>query len=145
MVAATSKLVIKCDLRIVSEILEPEEITARLGIEPTRARRAGELIRAGGPTVPMHLWVWAPAAGTPPNLEPQLDALWSVTDGREQVIQEFGEGTHVEVSLVIEHHGPELLLGWSLAARHVERVAQLGARLDVDEYDYTDAGDRAAH
>jgi hypothetical protein len=39
---------------------------------------------------------------------------------------------------VLEHYGRHLLLGWALDRRHIERAAELGANIDIDEYDYTE-------
>jgi hypothetical protein len=129
---------VRCDLTVFSELLEPAAITARVGIEPTRSRRAGELIRRGGPTVPKHLWVWQPSDDVAQKLDAQLDAIWSASAGREQDFCELGDTTEINVSIVIEHYGSQLVLGWVLDRRHVRHAAALNAILDVDEYEYID-------
>lgn len=133
-----SATVVRCDLAVFSESLEPPAITAQVGIEPTRSRHAGELIRRGGPTVPKHLWIWQPSDAIPRELDAQLDAIWSATSGREQTFCGLGETTEVSISIVIEHHESKLVLGWALDGRHVRRAAALNASLDIDEYNYTD-------
>lgn len=135
---ARNSLSARCTLGIFSETCTPDEITARVGIEPTRSRIAGELIRVGGPTVPKHLWLWEPPSEVPRDLTAQLDALCSVTAGRAPLFRDVGSEAEVEIAIVLEHYGRELLLGWHLEQRHVQQAAQLGASIDVDEYDYTD-------
>lgn len=76
-----SGLSARCDLGVFSERCRPDEITARIGMTPTRSRVAGELIRAGGPTVPKHMWLWEPSTEVARELNAQLDAIWSATTG----------------------------------------------------------------
>ncbi len=133
-----SGLSARCALGVFSAAYPPDEITARVGITPTRARVAGDLIRAGGPTVPKHLWLWEPPAQVPNELNAQLDAVRSVIAGRAALFRELGSEAEVEIAIVLEHYGRQLLLGWHLDQRHVQLAAELGAHIDVDEYDYTD-------
>jgi hypothetical protein len=133
-----SALSARCGLGVFSEWCGPDEITARIGITPTRSRVAGELIRRGGPTVPKHMWLWEPSTEVPRELNAQLDAIWSATTGRAPLFRELASNGVVEISVVLEHYGSQLLLGWALDRRHIERAAELGASIDVDEYDYTE-------
>jgi hypothetical protein len=132
-----SGLSVRCVLGVFSERCRPDEITARVGITPTRSRVAGELIRLGGPTVPKHMWLWEPSTDVPRELNAQLDAIWSATLERGPLFRELASDGVVEISVVLEHYGSRLLLGWALDRRHIERAAELGANIDVDEYDYT--------
>ena len=128
----------RCVLEVFSERFRPDHITARVGMTPLRSRVADELIRRGGPTVPKHMWAWEPPTDVPRELNAQLDAIWSATRGRASLFRELASSGIVEIAIVLEHHGSELLLGWTLDRRHVEHAAELGATIDVDEYDYTE-------
>jgi hypothetical protein len=83
------------------------------------------------------MWLWEPSTDVPRELNAQLDAIWSVTSGRAPRFRELASDGVVEISVVLEHYGSELFLGWGLDRRHIERAAELGANIDVDEYDYT--------
>lgn len=133
-----SGLSARCVLGVFSEWFRPDHITARVGMTPIRSRVAGELIRPGGPTVPKHMWAWEPPPDVPRELNAQLDAIWSATTGRASLFRELSSNGIVEIAIVLEHHGTELLLGWTLDRRHIEHAAELGANIDVDEYDYTE-------
>jgi hypothetical protein len=84
------------------------------------------------------LWFWEPPTQVPRELNAQLDAVRSVTAGRAALFRELGAEAEVEVAIVLEHYGRQLLLGWRLDRSHVQLVAELGASIDVDEYDYTE-------
>jgi hypothetical protein len=133
-----SGLSARCVLGVFSEWCRPDEITARVSITPTRSRVAGELIRPGGPTVPKHMWLWEPSTDVPRELNAQLDAIWSATTERAPLFRELASNGVVEIAVVLEHYGNQLLLGWALDRGHIERAAELGANIDVDEYDYTE-------
>jgi uncharacterized protein DUF4279/anti-sigma-K factor RsiG len=133
-----SGLSARCVLGVFSEWSRPDEITARVGVTPTRSRVAGELIRPGGPTVPKHMWLWEPSTDVPRELNAQLDAIWSAIAGRAPLFRELASNGVVEIAVVLEHYGRHLLLGWALDRRHIERAAELGANIDIDEYDYTE-------
>jgi hypothetical protein len=84
------------------------------------------------------MWAWEPPTDVPRELNAQLDAIWSATRGRASLFRELASSGIVEIAIMLEHHGSELLLGWTLDRRHVEHAAELGATIDVDEYDYTE-------
>jgi hypothetical protein len=84
------------------------------------------------------MWLWEPPTDVERELNAQLDAIWSATTGRAPLFRELGSNGVVEIAIVLEHYGSQLFLGWHLERRHIERAAELGANIDVDEYDYTE-------
>jgi hypothetical protein len=130
---------IHCALDVFSASLTPEEITHRIGTQPTIVRRRGSRPRPGaGPKdgLPENQWEWNPDASVPLTLDAQLDAIWTALGSRAQAFRDLSEA-HVVVDILIEHHGDGLSLGWAMVERHVLMAAALGASISVDEYDYT--------
>jgi hypothetical protein len=84
------------------------------------------------------MWLWEPSTDVPRELNAQLDAIWSAIAGRAPLFRELASNGVVEISVVLEHYGRHLLLGWDLDRRHIERAAELGANIDIDEHDYTE-------
>ena len=121
-----------------SASLEPHVIAERVGVRASNARRQGDLIRPGGPSVLNHQWVWRPDAQIPWDLDSQLDAIAAMAADRVEAFEGLKNEAEVVLSVVIEHLGRGLTLGWSLDRRHLELAAALGASLDIDEYDYTE-------
>jgi hypothetical protein len=136
-VQSEARLVVRCELAVFSDAVEPDAITERIGIQPSVTRRRGDLIRTGGPQVPNHQWVWHPDSGVEQDMDSQLDALRAVTISRVDSFRKLQGEADVVLAIVIEHHGDDLSLGWVLDRRHVALAAALGASIDVDEYDYT--------
>lgn len=64
------------------------------------------------------MWAWEPPKDVARELNAQLDAIWSATTGRAPLVRELASNGIVEIAIVLEHHGSELLLGWTLDRRH---------------------------
>lgn len=76
---------IRCALAVFSASLTPEEITDRVGTQPTVVRRRGSRPRPGaGPKdgLPEHQWIWNPDAGVALTMGAQLDAIWTALGSR---------------------------------------------------------------
>jgi Domain of unknown function (DUF4279) len=135
--------VVRCALFFSSETMRPEEITERVGIQPTVQRIKGQP-RKGNPAKPVvnHQWIWKPdEEGVERSLDAQLDAIWAALGSRADAFKSLRADAEVVVDILIEHYGDDLRLGWALDRRHVSAAAAFGASIDVDEYDYT--GDEA--
>jgi hypothetical protein len=136
-----SRTEVRCSLCVFSKTVPPDRVTAIIGIQPSRTRRIGEAVRRGqanGPTVQRHQWIWEVPDRVPSELDAQLDALDAALTPLASSISSLGADADVVVDLVVEHYGSSLSLGWTMASRHVSMVAQFGATLSVDEYNYTE-------
>ncbi|MFE0387648.1 DUF4279 domain-containing protein [Streptomyces bungoensis] len=137
-------------LRVVSESLPPEQISARLGTGPDEATAIGSRRRPQSPPRAHATWIRhvpAPAGpGRPEDLEPVIlgwGPAFAAALGR---LVAAGEA---DVSLVVvqELTDPEdpQQKGVFLSAALLAWLAEAGASLDVDQYVYFDCdeqGDR---
>ena len=134
---------IRCSIGVFSDTVTARDVTALVGIEPTRQRVKGEPVSASRPNIPVasHLWVWKPDDSVEPSLEAQLDALWAALGSRAESFKNLSPEAKVQLDIWIVHHGRHLTLGWVLGRQHVATAAAFGASLNVDEYDDTEIDD----
>jgi hypothetical protein len=134
---------------ITSTALDPDQITARLGVAPDKVRIRGS--KQAEPPVPRtHSWqLHADGTG---RLDEQLATLVArlrpIQDpirqliaegnlGYLQVVRNFGEGepeAHPELGPLRVLSGQHQLLGWHLDRTLIAFLAETGLVLDVDEY-----------
>lgn len=131
-------LEVRCSLNVYSDTVDPQEVTGHVGIDPTEERIKGRP-RRGNPCLPVvnHQWIWQPDESVASRLDDQLDAIWEALGPRASAFRDLQGRAFVQLSIWMVHKGSELSLGWVLARRHVTRVAEFGAAIDVDEYDET--------
>jgi hypothetical protein len=118
-------------LRIASDRLSPEDISLRVGLEPSRCWRPGDL--RPQTIIRERETGWLVTSGLPESAEltEHVGALLARLRGRESALRELSATERVEVSCVIYSEteptinlGPELIRG----------IANLGAGLDFDLY-----------
>jgi hypothetical protein len=112
--------------------LDPDEITRRLGIEPTLTRRAGEE-RAGGKVWRHDFWELTSAVGESEIVaDTHFRALLERLGPHFDTIR--GLDSEPTISWVV-HVGPdEATPDGILSAFVLARIAELGASLNVDMY-----------
>lgn len=71
-----------CELAVFTESVEPDAVTARVGVDPSETRRKGDVTRSGTRRVPDHQWIWRPYSDVPRDLDSQLDALGAMAAER---------------------------------------------------------------
>lgn len=134
-------------LRVVSESLQPEEISVRLGAEPDEATAIGSRRRPQSPPRRHATWIrHVPAAGgsgRPEDLEPVVlgwGPEFAAALGR------LAGSADADVSLVVVQKvtDPEdpRQKGIFLSAALLAWLTQAGASLDIDQYVYHDCDDQ---
>lgn len=87
-------------LRIYPESLDPVDVTARLGIEPTRCQRRGEPLKPGGRPAKLHGWVLSSEGVVDSrDVRQHLDWLLSALVPRAEALLALqAEGCRMDVS-----------------------------------------------
>lgn len=132
---------VRCALVVESKTVSADDVTAAVGLNPTRTRIMGEPVRATGessPLVPFHQWYWQVPATTEPSWSAQLEALRANLGPYASTIKSLADRASIVLSAHIRHYGSDLYLGWTATADDIQLMADFGAMLSVDEYDETD-------
>lgn len=122
-------------MRIVGEAVDPDAITARLGLAPTRAHHKGEPIspRVRRPR-PFGVWLLDSPLGRDRPLEEHLDVLLGLLEPRAEALRSLAaEGCPAD--LFSGHFMQRYNTGIELSPGVLGRVAALGLALDIDIYD----------
>jgi hypothetical protein len=124
-------------LLITSEIFSPEEITARVGLTPTKSHQMGDPVRKKSParTYRVHMWHFEPQKGIPGTVEEKLKVLLEEVNPAVAQIADLRPMCDVGVMVVFEGWGGD----WQFGGIHfeteiVQGLAALGATLDLDLY-----------
>ncbi|WP_328757518.1 DUF4279 domain-containing protein [Streptomyces sp. NBC_00271] len=134
-------------LRVVSESLQPEEISARLGTGPDEATAIGSRRRPQSPPRTHATWSRHVSAAGGPGRPEDLEAVvlgwgpeFAATLGR---LAASGDA-HVSLVVVQELTDPEdpRQKGIFLGAPLLAWLAEAGASLDIDQYVYYDCDDQ---
>lgn len=124
-------------LRVSSRELSADEITARVGLQPTETRSIGEPItnRAPARTYKEHRWMLEPQAGLPGSVEEKITALLDAVEGASGQIAALRPACDLLVTVVFSGWGGNPQFGaFNLVRESVRRLAALGAELSVDLY-----------
>jgi len=76
-------------LRIVGDIRDFEEITAMIGVMPTRIHKKGERRTKRSPPYQHDMWSYTPDVNREKPLSVHLDTLWLELQGKVDVINEL--------------------------------------------------------
>jgi hypothetical protein len=118
-------------LLIKSKNLSPDEITRRLGLEPTAAQAKGTQLHKGLAPLAQTLWRFEPHKTLPEEVGRKLDLLLHQLDGAAPRIAALA--TECDVTLTMCYEGcKEWLGGWTADARTLKRLAALGCSLELD-------------
>jgi len=118
-------------LLIKSKELTPDEITRRLGLKPTAAYAKGHTLHKGLRPLAQTLWRFEPHKTLPEEVGRKLDLLLDQLDGAAAPIAELANECRATVNICYEGCR-EWLGGWTASARTVQRIAALGADLELD-------------
>ncbi|HEY3348945.1 MAG TPA: DUF4279 domain-containing protein [Thermoanaerobaculia bacterium] len=126
----TNKVLVS--LKILGFSAAPEEVTRRVGLEPTKTWQQGDLI----PRTTRHLassgWEISASDVGGAELSPQMEALFGRIQGREASIAEFSRDARIELSIVVYAH--ESVPALHLPRETVEYLNRLHSSVDIDLY-----------
>jgi hypothetical protein len=84
-------------LRIHGERMPFDEITARLGVQPTHVHRKGDRLSPRSPGFRDDAWHFQPEVPETAPLERHIDALWSIIQPHVEYIKELKKRHKVDV------------------------------------------------
>lgn len=123
---------VRVSLKILGFQGEPEAITRRIGLEPTKTWRKGELIPRTVRPRPTSGWELLAIEGGGPELAPQIERLLDRIRGKEALLSDFGREARLELSIVV--YARESVPALHLPRETVEVLGKLGSAVDIDLY-----------
>jgi hypothetical protein len=121
-------------LMINSNLLEPDAITARIGIQPTRTKKKGE------PRTPRssllwetNYWIFEPQKDVPDELERKLSFFLAQLENVATSIFNLSEECDISINIIYKGY-QEWMGGWHLDRQIISRILSLGADIDLDIY-----------
>lgn len=121
-------------LIINSDLLEPDAITARIGIQPTRTNTKGE------PRTPKssllwetNHWIFEPQKDVPDELEHKLSFLLDQLENAATSISNLSEECDISINIIYKGY-QEWMGGWHLNRQIMSRILSLDADIDLDIY-----------
>jgi hypothetical protein len=121
-------------LAVYGENLEPQDVTALLGVEPTRAFRKGDKQGPRSPAMPHGAWFLEVRGIAPAGPDTQLEILLSKLRAPGSVWRELNDRYTVQVRFAVHFEGWNK--GFELNKNLTSRLADLGAGLTFDIYGY---------
>lgn len=123
-------------LSIRSDDVPPDEVTRRIGLQPTRSRLKGTPIgrRGSGIVTKTHLWALE-APEIPAELDEKVGLVVAAIEGVAPAIAALRPACSVELVIVYKGWiGNSSLGGVQLTSHATQVVVQAGGALDVDIY-----------
>ena len=120
-------------LVIWGEQCDPEEITRVTGITPTKTWRAGDVRYAK--TGRLHTdcgWRLDAPSDIPPAIDAHLDALLDLVAGALVQLKALSSSCEIQINVVVHcrEGAPEM----NIRPDHIQRLAAIGAGIDIDLY-----------
>lgn len=128
---------LRASLRVLGFPGEPEQITARLGLEPSRAWLAGESLGTNRRPRKSNGWEVEVVGRDGEEPDAVIERLLEVVAGREAEVRELSAAATVELVVVV--YAYEYMPGVSFSQGVVERLAQMGCSIDIDLYHFVEA------
>ena len=119
-------------LLITAELLDPEHITAVLGVEPAQTWKKGEDARDRSRTAGWELRLEPEQGRFWTSMEDGLHALLSKVEGKRPQLQKLAENH--KVAWWIGHFQTSLDGGPMLSPRMLKRLGEFGVPLFIDNY-----------
>jgi hypothetical protein len=111
-----------------------EELTDRIGLQPTEAWHAGDPSPLPRPPRKFSAWHLRSRLPTSAQVEQHIADVLDQDRGREAVLREVARDYAIEKACVGYFH--EYYPGFGLGADTVRRVAECGASIDLDFYHF---------
>jgi Domain of unknown function (DUF4279) len=122
-------------LVITSLIVDPEMISHRIELTPTRSQRIGDARHPRSPHLKIkeHRWYFEPQKDLPRSIEDKLTYLLDQLEpAQTRIAQLQGEG---KICICICYEGYRSWMGgWHLDRENIRRIAALNAEVDLDLY-----------
>lgn len=129
---------IEADVRVYlivgSDLLEPDVITALIGIKPTRTHKKGEP-RTSKSTLlyQTNLWIFEPQQDVPDELERKLSFLLAQLKNVATNISSLSEQCDIYINVIYTGY-QEQMGGWQLDRKTMSQILSLGADVDLTIY-----------
>ena len=124
---------IRVFLLVKSEELSAEEITQRLGLEPTTSQPKGERLHEKLKPLTQTRWQFEPDKDLPEELGRKLDLLLDQLEGARERIAKLAKECHVAIHICYEGY-KEWMGGWVVQTTTFRRIAELGVHVELDLY-----------
>ncbi|HUU96761.1 MAG TPA: DUF4279 domain-containing protein [Phycisphaerae bacterium] len=116
-----------------SQVLDPDEISELIGLEPTRSWRKGTPLYNSGRLRPISVWIYEPQHAMPGRVERKLPFLLDRLEPRHDGI--VAAARECTCSICIAYHGHSAAMGgWELDSATIRRLVRLDLPLGVDLY-----------
>jgi hypothetical protein len=131
---------IKVHINITDFDVDPEEITEIIGIQPTKTRKAGDPVPRTIIKTKMNGWLlYAPCDPFKSDLDEQVEKLLEIIEPYKDNFSKLPKGTHIELSCFLYSYKERPIIGFS--AESIKKLAEIGASIDVDSYDFSSSND----
>ncbi|MCB1214506.1 MAG: DUF4279 domain-containing protein [Deltaproteobacteria bacterium] len=123
-------------LQIISSILKPDAITAKLGLQPTRQYEKGSLKQgvAGtrhGQRYDTSLWRYEENLPSATDFDKKLNSLLQILVKRKQKLKSLLDSCSIGIQ-VVHYVQVDYTWGWHLDKKQILLLSQLGVELDID-------------
>lgn len=129
---------IEADIRVYlivdSDLLEPDVITALIGIKPTTTHKKGELRTPKSNLLcRTNQWIFEPQQDVPEELERKLSFLLSQLEKVASNISSLSEQCDIYINVIYTGY-QEQMGGWQLDRKTMTQILSLGADVDLTIY-----------
>jgi hypothetical protein len=123
-------------LRVMSDDVDPDEISAALGLQPESKGRKGEHI-SGNPRYALYetnMWVQGYLEEPYEPFCDYLSGFLTVLENRGDALREISSRTNVRAQLYLGYGASSGQGGFMIPAPSMARIAALGLELELDLY-----------
>lgn len=121
-------------LMVNSDLLEPDAITARIEIQPTRTKKRGEpRTQRSSLVCQAFQWIFEPQKNVPDELERKLSFLLDQLENTGTNISNLSKQCNVRIEICYEGYQSSTG-GWDLDKQTMSRILSLGADVDLAIY-----------
>lgn len=122
-------------LRVSSDILEPEEITSRVGLIPTQCYTKGEKRYQRNPHLKFkeHRWYFELDKDIPNSIEEKLDSLLEKLEPVKTQVASLSDECEILICICYEGY-KSWMGGWHFNRSTILKIASLKAEVNLDLY-----------
>lgn len=123
---------VKVHLTLTSADGSPEDVTARLGLQPTKSWRVGDPIGRSARSYATNGWSLSSGLDASAELDDHVRALLGLVEPVLPALRELPGHWNLELSCAL--YAREYVPACHFDRKTVERLASIGAEIDVDLY-----------